>query len=161
MLGRFDAEPRQVHGSLFCLRPQSSVGRSLTTLPQELRYREGLHPTLQLDVDDYCDAPFTCPCVQKGWSCKLPPQREHRQTGEHGWKGPHTDEPRIQPSRVKESEKDAPTKDTAGQEKKEQTATGEEECGNIIVRGFWGRDADCILDMYASLTPTPNPTQQT
>jgi hypothetical protein len=56
------------------------------------------------------------------------------------------DEPLIKPSRVKESEKDTPIKDTS-QEKTEQTATGEDERGDLLIRGFWARGTDCILDV--------------
>ena len=63
------------------------------------------------------------------------------------------DEPLIKPGRVKESEKDTPTKDTS-QEKTEQTATGEDERGDLLIRGLWTRGTDCILDVCVTDTDT-------
>jgi hypothetical protein len=55
------------------------------------------------------------------------------------------------PSRVKKSDKDTPAKDTS-QEKTEQTATGEDERGDLLVRRFWARGTDCILDVRVTNT---------
>ena len=66
------------------------------------------------------------------------------------------DEPLTKPSRVKEIEKDAPTKD-ASQEKMEQTDTGEDKRGDLLICGFWARGTDCMSWMHASLMLTPNP----
>ena len=49
-------------------------------------------------------------------------------------------EPPIEPSCVKESEQDTSIKG-ASQEKMEQ-ATGEDECADPLVCGFWAREAD-------------------
>jgi hypothetical protein len=59
----------------------------------------------------------------------------------------------FKPSRVKESAKDTPTKDTSP-EKQEQRATGEDERGDILIRGFWARGTDCILDVRVTGTDT-------
>jgi hypothetical protein len=61
------------------------------------------------------------------------------------------DELLIKPSRVKEGEKDAPTKDTSP-EKTEQTAAGEDERGDILIRGFWASGTDCMLDVRVTDT---------
>jgi hypothetical protein len=55
------------------------------------------------------------------------------------------DEPLIEAGRVKESEKDTPITDTS-QKKTEQTAAGEDERGDLLVRGFWARGTDYTLD---------------
>jgi hypothetical protein len=89
--------------------------------------------------------------MQKGWSSDLiPPQNDIRVelvniAGKAMTPSAARDEPLIKPSRVKESVKDAPTKGTS-QEKTKQTATGEDERGDLLIRGFWGRGTDCMLD---------------
>ena len=52
--------------------------------------------------------------------------------------------PLFKPSRLKESEQDAPTKD-AGQEKTEETAAGKDKGNDLLICGFCARGADCIL----------------
>jgi hypothetical protein len=60
----------------------------------------------------------------------------------------------FKPSRVKESAKDTPTKDTSPEKQEEQRATGEDERGDILIRGFWARGTDCILDVRVTGTDT-------
>jgi hypothetical protein len=50
----------------------------------------------------------------------------------------------MKTSRVMESNEGTPTNDTS-QQKTEQTATGEDERGDPLVRGFWARGTDCML----------------
>jgi hypothetical protein len=58
----------------------------------------------------------------------------------------------FKPSHVKESAKDTPTKDTSPEKQEEQRATGEDERGDILIRGFWARGTDCILDVRVTGT---------
>ena len=76
--------------------------------------------------------------MQKGCSTSdVLPQQGQRLTGAGKAVTPSTvrDKQLIKASRVKESEKYTPTKDTS-QEKAEQMTTGEDECDNLIIHGF-------------------------
>jgi hypothetical protein len=46
---------------------------------------------------------------------------------------------------------DTSTKDTR-QEKTNETATGEDERGDLLIRGFWASGTDCILDVRVTDT---------
>jgi hypothetical protein len=53
----------------------------------------------------------------------------------------------------------------ASQEKSEQTArqtataaTGEDERGDLLIRGFWARGTDCMWDVVRVTDTKPNPT---
>jgi hypothetical protein len=102
---------------------------------------------------DGCDAPFT---LQHALACKkgglvIFRHNEIRDelvniAGKALTPSAVRDEPLIKPSRVKESVKDTSTKDTS-QENTNQSATGEDERGDLLIRGFWARGTDCILDV--------------
>jgi hypothetical protein len=108
---------------------------------------------------DGCDAPFT---LQHALACKkgglvIFRHNESRDelvnlaAGKALTHSAARDEPLIKPSHVKEKEKDAPITDTS-QKKTEQTAAGEDDRGDLLVRGFWAKGTDCMLDVRVTDT---------
>jgi hypothetical protein len=117
-----------------------------------MRYAGDAPPDLPVRCDGCRNAPFT---LQHALACKkgglvLFRHNEIRDelvslAGKALTPSAVRDELLIKSSRAKESEKDAPITDTS-QKKTEQTATGKDERGDLLVRGFWARGTDCVLD---------------
>jgi hypothetical protein len=62
------------------------------------------------------------------------------------------DKPLIRPGHLVESEKTSGPKETNQQEPTTQEAPPEDECGDLLIRGFRTRGTDCILDVRVTDT---------
>lgn len=107
---------------------------------------------------DGCDAPFT---LQHALGCKkggLVIFRHNEiqdelmnMAGKALTPSAVRDGPLIKTGRVNESLRATPN-DTIRQQNTEKSATGEDACGDLLIRGFWARGTDCILDVHVTDT---------
>jgi hypothetical protein len=60
--------------------------------------------------------------------------------------------PLIKPGHVAEKTMTCPTNGIDLKSNKENKVSGESDCGDLLLRGFWARSTDCIVDVRVTNT---------
>jgi hypothetical protein len=151
----------QETGAWLSLLPSTVNGTELSA--QEFRdavsMRYGLAPPDLPHTCDGCDAPFTLQhalCCKKG-GLVISRHNEIRDelihmAGKAMTPSAIRDEPLIRPGRVAEKTTTCPTTGIDLTSSKEKDATGESDRGDLLLRGFWARGTDCIVDVRVTDT---------
>jgi hypothetical protein len=148
-------------GAWLSILPSTVNGTELSA--QEFRdaisMRYGIVPSDLPHKCDGCDAPFT---LQHALGCKvgglvISRHNEIRDelihmAGKAMTPSAIRDEPLIRPGRVAEKTITCPASGTDSKSSKEKESTGESDRGDLLLRGFWARGTDCIVDVRVTDT---------